>query len=147
MTQPASGQRILAIDYGTVRIGIALSDPLRLIAKALETYPNNRNFMTQLHSLLHEHNVGMVVVGMPVNLKGKEERKAQEVRLFIDRLSEEINVPIRTWDERFTSTMAKHSLIEIGVKKKKRRDKSRVDQIAAALLLQSFLDAKAYENA
>ena len=147
MTQLTIGQRILAIDYGTVRIGIAISDPLRLIAKALETYPNKHNFITQLQLLIREYDIGMVVIGMPVNLKGKEERKAQEVRLFIDRLQEELTIPIRTWDERFTSTMAKNSLIEIGVKKKKRQEKSRVDQIAAAILLQSFLDARAYENA
>jgi putative Holliday junction resolvase len=139
-------QRILSIDYGSVRIGIAISDPLRLIAQALDTYTNNDNFIPKLTMLLQEHGVGMIVVGMPLNLKGREEQKAREVRLFIDRLSETVGVPIRTWDERFTSTMAKKALLEMGIGKKKRREKSRVDQIAAALLLQSFLDARAYEN-
>jgi putative Holliday junction resolvase len=139
-------QRILSIDYGTVRIGIAISDPLRLIAQALDTYPNNDNFIPKLTLLLQEHGVGMIVVGMPLNLKGREEQKAREVRLFIDRLSETVSVPIRTWDERFTSTMAKQALLDMGIGRKKRQEKSRVDQIAAALLLQSFLDAKAYEN-
>lgn len=147
MIQLADGQRILAIDYGTVRIGIAISDPLRLIARALETCPNNRNFIIQLRSFVHEYDIGMIVVGMPLNLKGKEERKAQEVRVFIDRIQKELTVPIRTWDERFTSTIAKDAMLEMGIKKKKRREKSRVDQIAAAVLLQSFLDARAYENA
>jgi putative Holliday junction resolvase len=146
MKQLANGQRILAIDYGTVRIGIAVSDPLRILAMALRTLPNNHAFTSQIQSLLRDHNIGMVVVGIPLNLKGKEEQKAREVRKFICILEEHLSVPIRTWDERFTSRMAKSALLEIGVKKKKRQEKSRVDQIAAALMLQSFLDARAYEN-
>ena len=139
-------QRILSLDYGTVRIGIAISDPLRLIATALETYQNNDNFIDRLLALIRAHEIGMIVVGMPLNLKGQEERKAQEVRIFIDRLRSAVDIPIRTWDERFTSTMAKKSMLEIGIGKKKRQDKSRVDQIAAALLLQGFLDARAYDR-
>lgn len=146
MTQLTGGQRILAIDYGTVRIGVAVSDPLRIIAQALETYPNNRQFILQIAELIPEYNIGLVVVGMPLNLKGREEKKALEVRAFIEILERELAVPIMTWDERFTSTMAKNSLIEIGVKKKKRQEKSRIDQIAAALILQSFLDARSYEH-
>jgi putative holliday junction resolvase len=141
-----TAQRILSIDYGSVRIGIALSDPLRMIAGALDTFPNDGSFIPKLIGLIQEHDVGILVVGLPLNLKGREEQKAVEVRSFIEELKKTVEIPIRTWDERFTSTMAKQALIDMGIGRKKRREKSRVDQIAAAVLLQSFLDAKAYEN-
>ncbi len=147
MTHLQDGRRILAIDYGSVRIGIALSDPMRMIASALDTLPNTPGIFAKIEALCGEHGVGLVVVGMPLNLKGKEERKAQEVGGFVESLRGRITVPVRTWDERFTSVMAKQSMIDMGLRKKQRQEKGRVDQIAAALLLQNFLDARAYEHA
>ncbi len=147
MTHLQDGQRILAIDYGSVRIGLALSDPMRIIASALETLPNTPDLRSRIADLIAQYNVGMIVVGMPVNLKGKQERKAQEVQAFIETLRARIAVPVKTWDERFTSVMAMQSMIDMGLRKKQRQEKGRVDRIAAALVLQNFLDAKAYEHA
>ncbi len=146
MTILQDGQRILAIDYGSVRIGIALSDPMRIIASALETVANTPAIGGTIAALVGEHNVGMVVVGMPVNLKGQEERKAREVQAFVESLRSAVPVPVRTWDERFTSVMAHRSMIDAGLRKMQRREKGRVDRIAAAIVLQNFLDAKAYAN-
>ncbi len=146
MTIPVPGQRILALDYGTVRIGAAVSDPLRLIASAIGTYPNDARFPEVLGGIISEYVVGMVVVGMPRTLKGTDSRKTEEVHDFIAKLRTWIPVPITTWDERLSSVEAKRTMIEVGLGRKKRREKARVDQIAAAIVLQGFLDARGYER-
>jgi putative Holliday junction resolvase len=135
-------KRILAIDYGSRRLGVAISDPMNIIAQGLPTVNNDRQVYEQLRLIIKTHPVGCIVVGMPYNLKGESGMKAKEVEEFIERLRAEVEVPITTWDERFTSKLAQNAMREMGTKKTKRERKGAVDQIASVLLLQSYLDRR-----
>jgi putative Holliday junction resolvase len=137
-----SSSRVLGIDYGTARIGVSLSDPLGIIAQPLETLKNDATAIERLAKLIKQHGATLVVVGMPLNLKGQKAHKAQEVEQFVARLKDQTGVAAVLWDERFTSTIAQQTLLSLGTKKKERRtDKGRVDAMAAAIILQSFLDS------
>jgi len=135
--------RILALDHGTVRIGVALSDELKMIASPLEYIPAEPfpDFLTRLKQLLADKAVEQIIVGMPRNMDGSYGPAAQKVREFIETLRQEVTVPIRTWDERLTSSQANRILIQSNVRRDKRKET--VDKMAAAILLQSFLDANA----
>jgi putative holliday junction resolvase len=135
--------RILALDHGTVRIGVALSDELKMIALPLEYIPAEpaTDFLLRLKLLVREKEVGQMVVGMPRNMDGSYGPAAQKVRDFVETLKKELTIPIRTWDERLTSSQANRILIEGNVRRDKRKEK--VDKMAAAVLLQSYLDAGA----
>jgi putative Holliday junction resolvase len=135
--------RILAIDHGTRRMGIAVSDELRTIAQPLEFIPAEpfESFIQRFKVILQEKVVGLIVIGMPRNMDGSYGPATEKVRDFIERLKPEIKIPIRTWDERLTSVQANRYLIQLGSRRDKRREK--VDQTAAAILLQSFLDSGA----
>ena len=134
-------KRVLGIDYGTVRVGVAVSDPLRIIAQSVGTYSNDKKLLDQVARLAQEYDVALVVVGMPFTLRGEKGTKAIEVDAFVNRLKEKLSVDVVTWDERFTSRMAQHTLIQMGTTKKQRRtNKGRIDSMASALILQSFLD-------
>jgi len=134
--------RILALDHGTRRIGVAISDELKLIAQPLEFVPAEpfAAFLARLKELLAEKEVELVLVGMPRNMNGTYGPAAAKVEEFITQLREAIGVPIKTWDERLTSAQANRYLIEGNVRREKRKEK--VDQMAAAILLQSFLDSR-----
>jgi putative Holliday junction resolvase len=134
--------RILALDHGTKRIGVAVSDELKLIAQPLEFVPAEPfpAFLARLKVLLAEKEVELVLVGMPRNMNGTYGPAAAKVEEFITQLREAITVPIKTWDERLTSAQANRYLIEGNVRREKRKEK--VDQMAAAILLQSFLDSR-----
>jgi len=135
--------RILGIDYGSERIGLALSDPLGVLARPHETLRNDPTLWHRLKSIVAAEHVLQIVVGMPLNLKGKKGKKAEEVEVFIERLKAETRADVTTWDERFTSTMAHQTLIAMGTTRKSRQnDKGRVDAMAAAILLQSYLDRR-----
>ena len=137
--------RILALDHGTVRIGVALSDELKMIASPLEYIPAEpfADFLTRLKSLTTEKQVEQIIVGMPRNMDGSYGPAAQKVREFIEQLRTEVTIPIRTWDERLTSSQANRILIQGNVRRDKRKET--VDKMAAAILLQSFLDSGAME--
>lgn len=143
MLQPGkfTEMRILAIDHGTRRMGIAISDELKTIAQPLEYIPAEpfAGFLTRLKALLSDKQVELIIVGMPRNMDGSYGTAAEKVREFISTLRTELNLPVRTWDERLTSVQANRLLIEGNVRREKRKQK--VDQMAAALLLQSYLDA------
>jgi len=134
--------RILALDHGTKRIGVAVSDELKLIAQPLEFVPAEPfpAFLARLKALLAEKEVELVLVGMPRNMNGTYGPAAAKVQEFITQLREAIGVPIKTWDERLTTAQANRYLIEGNVRREKRKEK--VDQMAAAILLQSFLDSR-----
>ncbi len=133
--------RILALDHGTKRIGIALSDELKMIAQPLEFAPAEpfANFLARLKELLREKEVELILVGMPRNMDGTYGPAAMKVQEFVAALKGAVTVPIKTWDERLTSTMANRILIQGNVRRDKR--KQAVDKMAAAILLQSYLDA------
>jgi putative holliday junction resolvase len=122
-------------------MGIAISDELRTIAQPLEYIPAEPRaaFLERIQQIIREKEVSLVVVGMPRNMDGSYGPAAQKVREFVAVLEGEIAVPIRTMDERLSSVQANRFLIQADVKRSKRREK--VDQTAAAILLQSFLDA------
>ena len=133
--------RILALDHGTVRIGVALSDELKMIATPLEFIPAEpaADVLTRLQNLVREKDVVTIIIGMPRNMDGSFGPAAEKVRAFIAALKEVVAIPIKTWDERLTSTQANRMLIAGGVRREKRKEK--VDGMAAAILLQSYLDA------
>ncbi len=137
----ATGGRMLGIDYGSERIGVALSDPLGILAQPHLTLRNDAGAIDHVKELVASESVRLVVVGMPLNLKGEKGKKAQEVESFVERLRAAIDAEIVLWDERFTTTMAHQSLLAMGTSKRSRQaDKGRVDAMAAAILLQSYLD-------
>lgn len=135
--------RILAIDHGTVRMGIAVSDEMGMIAQPLEFIPAEPfdAFLKRLNEILAEKQVAEILIGMPRNMDGTYGPAAEKVREFIAKLKETITIPIRTWDERLTSAQANRMLIQADMRRDKR--KTRVDAAAAAILLQSYLDSRA----
>ena len=135
--------RILALDHGTVRIGVAISDELQMIASPLEFIPAEpaAAAFARIAALVAERQVGLVVVGMPRNMDGTRGPAAHKVEEFMTALREQVPVPLKAWDERLTSVQANRLLIEGRVRRKERREK--VDKMAAAILLQSYLDGAA----
>jgi putative Holliday junction resolvase len=132
---------MLALDHGTVRIGVAVSDELKMIAQPLEFIPAEpfAKFLDRLKQILHEKEVETILVGMPRNMDGSYGPAALKVQTFVAVLREALTVPIQTWDERLTSVQANRFLVEGNVRRDKRKEK--VDKMAAAILLQSYLDA------
>ncbi len=133
--------RILALDHGTVRIGVALSDELKMIASPLEFIPAEpfADVLKRLKDLIREKQVELIIIGMPRNMDGSYGPAADKVREFVTALKDAIAIPVRTWDERLTSSQANRVMIESGVRRDKRKEK--VDGMAAAIFLQSYLDA------
>ncbi len=133
--------RILGIDHGTVRIGIALSDELKMIATPLEYIPADpfADFIERLKEIIRDKEVEQIVVGMPRNMDGSYGPAAEKVREFVAFLKDAITVPIQLWDERLTTVSAQKSLIAAGTRREKRKEK--VDKIAAAIILQGYLDS------
>ena len=134
--------RYLAIDYGTRRMGIAVSDELKLIAQPLEYIPSEpaSRFFERLQEIIADKTVERILVGMPRNMDGTYGPAAQRVQEFIQALSRIITIPIQAVDERLTTVQANRVLVEGGVRRADRKKK--VDQMAAALLLQGYLDAR-----
>src|SRR3984957_2361497 len=132
--------RILALDHGTKRIGVAISDELGMIAQPLEFVPAEpfEKFLARLNEIIQTKQVGSLIVGMPRNMDGSYGPAATKVREFVAVLKESITMPIVFWDERLTSTQANRYLVQANVRREKRKEK--VDQTAAAILLQSYLD-------
>ena len=132
--------RILALDHGTVRIGVAVSDELKLIAQPLEFIPAEpfADFLARLQEIIREKEVELLLIGMPRNMDGSYGPAALKVREFVAGLKDAVPIPIKTLDERLTTVQAQRFLIQGGMRRDKRKEK--VDQTAAAILLQSYLD-------
>ena len=132
--------RILALDHGTRRVGLAISDELKLIAQPLDFIPAQpfAALLARVKELLREKEVELVLVGMPRNMDGSYGPAALEVQAFVAALQAALTVPIQTWDERLTSVQANRFLIQGNVRRAQRKEK--VDKLAAAILLQSYLD-------
>jgi putative holliday junction resolvase len=132
--------RILAIDYGLKRTGIAVTDAMRIIATPLETV-ESQNLLTFLQSYLKKELVDEFVVGMPKTLKNEDSQIAPAVRAFIEKLKETFpDKSVSLMDERFTSSIAQRALIDGGMKKKDRRIKGNVDKVSATIILQDFMN-------
>ena len=135
--------RILALDHGSKRIGVAVSDELKMVAQPLEYIPAEpfADFLARLRELLREKQVELVLVGMPRNMDGSYGPAALKVQDFVAALKAAVTVPLETWDERLTSVQANRLLIAGKVRRQARKEK--VDKTAAAILLQAYLDALA----
>ena len=138
--------RLLGVDYGHKRVGLAVSDPGRKIAFPLTTHERGAREQDAAFFLgiVAEEEVGKIVLGLPVHLDGREGQKAQEVRAFGAWLAETMGLPVVYFDERFTTVEAESALWEAGLTHKKR--KARRDRVAAQILLQAYLDAGCPED-
>lgn len=141
MSEP--GSRVLAVDLGDVRVGVALSDPMGWTAQPLSTISAKAEGgpVQAVAGLVREHDVATVVVGLPLHMSGEEGERARLSRSFAARLENAVpGLDVVLWDERLTSHQAERQMIDDGVRRKRRR--GRVDEVAAALILQGFLDAR-----
>ena len=132
--------RVLGLDIGERRIGVALSDPEGIIAIALTVIDGRSEdaALKQLIDLTHEHEVERIVVGLPRSLDGSLGKQAQAVEAFAESLARCTELPVVTWDERLSTVAAERMMIEAGVKREKRKE--RLDSVAAAFILQGYLD-------
>jgi putative holliday junction resolvase len=139
--QPDALGRVAGIDYGTVRIGIALSDPRRSIASPYENYTRHgpQQDARRFHRLVAEERVTLFVVGLPVHLDGRESQKSAEARQFGQWLAEVTGVPVEFYDERFSSSQAEQFLLEADMTRKRR--KKRMDMLAAQIMLAAYLES------
>ena len=134
--------RIIGIDYGRKRVGVAVSDPLGIFASPMDTVPAAK-IIDYLKKYAETESVTRFVVGYPVNMDNTPSEAAADVDIFLKNMAKAFpSVPVTLEDERFTSVLAHRSLIDSGVKKMARRDKAAVDKVSAALILQTFLDRK-----
>src|SRR5262245_41539146 len=135
--------RILGLDHGTHRIGVATSDETGVIALPSGYWKAEpfQELLDELKRFVREKEVGLIVVGMPRNMDGSYGEAASRAREFVGVLKEAVSIPIRTWDERLTTVQAAKALSSANVKRRQQREK--VDATAAAIMLQSFLDASA----
>ncbi len=130
--------RLLAIDYGEVRVGIALSDPLRIISKPYIVLSNNENLLEEIQKIIRKESVGKIILGLPLNLQGEDSKKTIEVREFKQTLADFIDIPIEFYDERYTTSEATDVLKKMGYDSKQRRKV--IDMMAASIILKSYMD-------
>jgi putative holliday junction resolvase len=140
--QPSASGRILALDVGRRRIGLAISDALGMTAQGLPTFErtNIRGDMARFRELVRKWEPRLLLVGLPLHMSGAEGRQAGYVREFAERVSRESGVPVELWDERLTTVEAHRVLKESGISIEKRA--RAVDRLAATILLESYLDAQ-----
>jgi putative Holliday junction resolvase len=132
---------ILALDFGRARIGVAISDELQVLAHPLETIPTKQRPESQIAKIVHDKNVDHVVAGIPRQMNGQIGTAASEVLGFVEKLRAILPCPVVTWDERLTTVAAHRALRDAG--KKTRHTRGYVDQVAAQMILQSYLDSRA----
>jgi len=138
-----SFQRILALDVGLKRTGLAQSDPMQTIASPIGAFGPDEIFV-QIGKIAQTSKIATIVVGWPVTLKGVKTESVKMVEAFLKKLEKKFpDIPVEVLDERFTSTMAQQTIRDSGIGKKKRRNKGLVDAVAAAILLQNYLDKNA----
>jgi len=132
-------KRLLGIDFGEKRIGLAMTDLMQIIATPFKTIPNNSSLLSYLKEIIEEYEVEKVVVGMPVGMKNQETHQTKKVKEFVTQL-EENHISVDLEDERLSSVSAKKSLTQQGIKTG--HNKGLVDQTAAAIILQLYLDRR-----
>ena len=138
--------RILAIDYGRKRTGIAVTDSLQLIAGGLTTVLTHE-LLPFLLDYCRKENVSRIVVGRPKQMNYEESENMQRINQFISTLNKKMpEMPVVLYDERFTSVMAHRAMLEAGLKKTKRQDKALVDEISATIILQSYMESISFSE-
>ena len=135
-----NSERVLAIDYGEKRIGIAISDPLKIFAIPLTTLENNKNFWNEFIKIFEKYNIVEIILGYPLKEDGTKSSITLKVEEFENKLKNKIKLPVKLVDERYSSSIAAEQIIESVKSKKKRRDKSLIDKNAAAVILSDFLN-------
>jgi putative holliday junction resolvase len=130
--------RLLAIDYGEKRIGLAISDPLRTIGRPYQVLSNKPGFFADLQAIITQENVGRLIIGLPLNFSGNDTQKTREVRTFANELSTHIDIPWEFVNESFTTQDANEALKSMGLNIKD--SKKVIDKVAAALILQHYLE-------
>lgn len=137
--------RIIAIDYGRKRTGLAASDTLQMIANGLGTVPSGE-VVQYLSDYVRKEPVDTFVVGLPKQMNNEPSENMKYVEAFVSHLKRTIpNIPVVYYDERFTSVLAHRAMLEGGLKKKKRQDKGLVDEISAVIILQAYMESKKYQ--
>ncbi|MBR5744756.1 MAG: Holliday junction resolvase RuvX [Muribaculaceae bacterium] len=138
--------RLLAIDYGRKRCGIAVTDPLRIVATGLTTVATAK-LVEFVKNYVASETVDTIVVGLPTTMRGEESESMRYIRPGIENLKKAVpDIPVVFFDERFTSTIAHRAMIDSGMPKMARRDKAAVDQIAATIILNDYLQSKQYNQ-
>ena len=133
--------RILGIDYGRKRTGVAVTDPLKIVAGNLATVPTH-TLMQFIKDYCEREQVERIVIGKPTQLNGEPSESMRYITPFVNRLRKEMpDMPVVMYDERFTSSIAHQAMLDGGMKKSDRRDKSRVDAIAATIILNDYLQS------
>ncbi len=147
MVENAESGRVLAIDFGSVRIGLAVSDALGLTAQGLPTLERttNESDFAHIEHLAEEYSIALVIVGHPISHSGEETRMSKRAVRFAERIRERLGLPVELWDERLTSLEADRVLREWGTDRRKQPGAR--DRVAAQILLQSYLDRRALERA
>jgi putative Holliday junction resolvase len=133
--------RVLGIDYGTVRVGVAMSDPLRMIAQPLEVieYKSTKELLAGITGICAEYEIGEIVIGLPKHMGGDESESSEKARKLGALLKHELNKKVFFQDERLSTVAAEKAMIEADVSRKKRKKK--IDSIAASIILQTYLDS------
>ncbi|MGK9476632.1 Holliday junction resolvase RuvX [Melioribacter sp. OK-6-Me] len=134
--------RILSLDYGEKRVGVAVTDPLNIFAYPVTTLDNDANLITNILKLIDEYNVTKIIIGNPLKESGEESKVSLIVKDFSQKLQNACGIEIEFVDERYTSHIAQRRIIESVPTKKKRRDKGLIDKNAAAILLEDYLRKK-----
>ncbi len=135
----------MAIDYGRKRSGIAVTDPMQIIATGLDTIPSNQ-LLDFLKNYIQTEKLDLIVVGEPKDMQNKASDASRYIEPFVGRLKKEFpDIPVERFDERFTSKIAFQSMIDAGLSRKKRQDKALVDTISATLILQSYLEYRTHQ--
>ena len=136
--------RLLAIDYGEKRLGLAISDPNQIISKPLKTLilSDSKYIYNELEKIISDYEIQKLIIGLPLGMDGKNTQQTSKVEAFKENLQNKISIPIILFDERLSSVSAKKSLISQGIKTG--HNKSKIDQTAAAIFLQHFLDTLNY---
>ena len=138
--------RILAIDFGTKRTGIAVTDPLRIIPGGLTTVATHE-LMPFLAGYFAKEQVDLVVVGYPTNMNGEESASMKQIRPFVDKLKKQYpDKEVVMFDERFTSVLAQKAILDAGIKKMARRNKALVDEVSATIILESYMNSIQYKK-
>ena len=133
--------KILGIDYGEKRIGVALSDPSNMVARSLKVLKRNgtRSWLGDIKAIVNQNKIEKIVIGLPRNMNGSLGGKGKEVLAFVKVLEKVIRVPIVTWDERLTTVSAEKVLRQAELSRKKRKDS--LDKVSACIILQNYLDS------
>jgi putative holliday junction resolvase len=138
------GERLLGLDIGEVRIGVAISDEMGSIASPLAMIPRRGNVVAELQKLIARYAPSRLVVGLPVGLSGREGPQAEATREYAGELAAAVGLPIEYYDERLSSSIAEQTLISQGTRREKRRQQ--IDAMAAAVILQGYLDNQRWKT-